>query len=347
VKRSFVFATCLVATTLPVELRAETLTLLIWEKYIAPKILERWTAETGTSVRQIFFDNGDDRDRLLADPHSDIDLAILSENVTSLYSRNGKLMEVSDETVPSAKNSVPRWRERCAGYGLPYFWGTLGIVYRSDKVTTPPTSWTDLLKPSKDRSGHIAMLTSYDDLLTPALILAGKSVSAESEADLKNAFAVLKAQAPSVKTYDYIITSSQNATYGSELYMALAYSGDQFVLNGTSSLPWKYVLPKEGSVLWVDCLAANAGSKRRDLAMKFLNFINQPDVAAENAIYLSLPTTNAAAMPLLPAAMKNDPQIFPPDTVVKASQFYKEYPAAVVQLRKRIVSAVTSIHEVK
>jgi len=340
-----VLSALLVATSSPVELRAETLNLLTWEKYISPKVLDRWTAETGTSVRQIFFDSGDDRDRILADPNSDVDLAILNENITSLYSRNGKLMEVSDKTVPSAKNSVPRWRQRCAGFGLPYFWGTLGIVYRSDKVQVPPTSWNDLLKPSKELSGHIAMMTGYDDLLTPPLILAGKSVATEDENELKSAFGVLKSQGAFVKTYDYIITSSQNATYGNELYMALAYSGDQFVLSEASSFPWKYVLPKEGSVLWVDCLAANANSKRRDLAMKFLNFINQPDVAAENAIYLSLPTTNAAAIPLLPAAMKNDPQIFPPDAVVEASQFYSEYAARTIQLRKRIVSAVTSIHD--
>jgi spermidine/putrescine transport system substrate-binding protein len=344
-KRFLVLSALVLATAIPMELRAETLNLLIWEKYISPKVLERWTKETGISVRQIFFDSGDDRDRLLADPNSDVDLAILNENVTSLYSRNGKLMEVSDKTVPSAKNSVPRWRERCAGYALPYFWGTLGIAYRADKVATPPTSWNDLLKPEKALAGHIAMQTGYDDLLTPALILTGSQVSTEDPAELKKAFEALKAQAPSVKTYDYVITSAQNATYGKDIYMALAYSGDQFVLSDTTSLPWKYVLPKEGSVLWVDCLAANANSKRRDSAMRFLNFINQPDVAAENAIYLSLPTTNAAAIPLLPEKMRSDPQIFPPQDVVEASQFYREYPATVVQLRKRIVSAVTGIHD--
>jgi spermidine/putrescine transport system substrate-binding protein len=335
----------LVAAMLPVELKAETLNLLIWEKYIAPKILERWTSETGIAVKQIYFDDGDERDRLLADPDSDIDLAILNENVTSLYSRNGKLMEVSDQTVPSAKNSVPRWRERCAGYALPYFWGTLGIVYRADKITTPPTSWNDLLKPQKDLSGHVAMQTGYDDLLTPALILSGSRVSSQDTAELKRAFEILAAQAPFVKTYDYVITSAQNVTYGKDLYMALAYSGDQFVLSDTTSFPWKYVLPKEGSVLWVDCLGVNANSKRRASAMRFLNFINEPDVAAENAIHLSLPTTNAAAIPLLPEKMRNNQEIFPSEDVVRTSQFYAEYPASVVQLRKRIVSAVTSIHD--
>lgn len=337
----------LAGTALPSGLHAETLNLLIWEKYISDQVVERWTAETGIAVRQIFFDDGGDRDRLMADPNADIDLAILNENISSLYSRNGMLVEVSPETVPSIDNSVPRWRERCAGYGVPYFWGTLGIVYRPDKVATPPTSWTDLLAPAADVSGHVAMQSTYDDLLTPPLILAGKSISTDDNDDLKAAFETLKSQAPFVKTYDYVITASQDASIADELYMALAYSGDQFTLDEITPHNWTYVLPKEGSVLWVDCMAVNAKSPRRDLALKFLDFINQPDVAAQNAIDLSMPTANAAAVPLLPAEMRDNPEIFPPEQTIAASQFYSEYPAAIIQLRKRIVSSVISIHDAR
>ncbi|MFC3073500.1 polyamine ABC transporter substrate-binding protein [Shinella pollutisoli] len=344
-KSMFLLGMLVAAVAAPTSLRAETLNLLIWEKYISDNVLKRWTEETGITVRQIFFDNGDDRDRLLADPNSDIDLAILNENITGLYSRQGMLVEVSERTVPSARHSVARWRERCFGYGIPYFWGTLGIVYRADKVETAPVSWADLLAPPKSLAGHVAMVSTYDDLLTPPLIMAGKSASTENEEELKAAFEMLKAQAPSVGTYTYIVTSSQDAAIGDDLHMALAYSGDQFTLSDVTSHPWKYVLPKEGSVLWVDCLGANANSPRRDLAVKFLDFINQPDVAAQNALDLSMPTANASAIPLLPAEMRDDREIFPAEETVAASQFYKEYPASVIQLRKRIVSAVMSIHD--
>ena len=346
-KSSVVLGVLAAVMSAPVSPRAETLNLLIWEKYISDKVLARWTEETGVSVRQIYFDSGDDRDRLIADPNTDIDLAILNENVTGLYSRNGMLVEVSEKTVPSAGNSVARWRERCSGYGIPYFWGTLGIAYRADRVATPPTSWVDLLSPAPALAGHVAMVSTYDDLLTPPLILAGKSASTEDENDLKQAFETLKAQAPSVGTYTYIVTSAQDSAIGDTLHMALAYSGDQFTLSEVTSHPWKYAVPKEGSVLWVDCLGANANSPRRDLALKFLDFVNRPEVAAENALDLSMPTANAAAIPLLPPEMRDNPEIFPPEETVAASQFYNEYPASVIQLRKRIVSAVMSIHDAR
>lgn len=344
-----IFALGMLATTaaLPTGLRAETLNLLIWEEYISENVLARWTEETGVEVRQIFFDNGEDRDRLIADPNADIDLAILNENISALYSRNGMLVEVTEETVPSTGNSIERWRERCFGHGVPYFWGTLGIVYRTDKLQTPPTSWTDILDPAPHLSGHIAMLSTYDDILTPPLILAGKSASTVNEAEMRDAFETLKRQIPFVRTYDYIVTSVQDASLADDLHMALAYSGDQFILNDMTSHTWKYALPEEGSVLWVDCLAAMEKSPRRDIAVRFLNFINQADVAAQNASDLSTSSANAAALPLLPAEMRDNPEIYPSEETIAASQFYSEYPASVIQLRKRILSAILSIHDAR
>ena len=107
------------------------------------------------------------------------------------------------------------------------------------------------------------MLQSYDDLLTPPSILARKSVSTQNGADLKIAFAMLKAQATSEKTYNYIVTSSQEKKSSNDPFTALAYSGDQFVLSKTLSTPWRYVVPAEGTVIWVDCMtvAANSNAK--------------------------------------------------------------------------------------
>ena len=324
---------------------AETLNLLIWEEYIASSVIETWTARTGVEIRQIYFDNGDERDRLLADPNSNIDLATLNDLGTAIHAESGTILRIDETSVPSIVNSAPRWRDQCRGHAVPYFWGTLGIVYREDELSAAPRSWKDLLVPAPETAGHIAMFTGYEDLLAPALILAGKSVSSEDPEDLKAAFAILKAQAPAVKSYDYVITSAQDPKDGAEIHIALAYSGDQFTLSRLTGKPWRYALPREGGVLWVDCLVANAHSPRKELALKFLDFMNQPEIAAENAAHLRMPTTNLAAISLLPEDMRSDPQIFPPDEAVAASSFYREFSAAAIQLRKRIASSVTGFHD--
>ncbi|KAB0678527.1 ABC transporter substrate-binding protein [Aureimonas leprariae] len=331
----------------PLAAKAETLNLLTWEKYISPRVLDAWRTETDSEIRQIYFDSAEGRDRILSDGNSEIDLAILNENATKLFRNKGMLQEISAASVPAIGYSVPRWRERCSGYGMPYFWGTLGIVYRADKTATPPTSWADLMQPAAELAGHIAMMGGSDDLLTPTLILAGKSVNTQSEADLKAAYASLRKQAPAVRTYDYVVTSLQNEAIGPELFMALAYSGDQFVLKGMDGHDWRYALPKEGSVLWVDCMAVTAASPRRALALRFLDFLNRPEISAMNAADLTMPTTNAAAMPLLPAAMREDAAIFPEQALIDNSHFYEENSAAVVQTRKRMLHSLLSFHDAR
>lgn len=327
--------------------KAETLNLLTWEKYLSSRVLEAWRAESGTELNQIYFDSGESRDSIIANGNSEIDLAVMNESVTKVFKKQSLLEEISEGSVPSIKNSVPRWRERCSGFGLPYFWGTLGIVYRADKLAVAPTSWTDLLSPAPELAGHIAMVGGFDDLLTPSLILNGKSINTQQEADLKAAYATLKAQAPSVRTYDYIVTSAQDGKIGPDLYMALAYSGDQFALNKDSGQDWRYVLPKEGSVLWVDCMGVLAASKQKDLALRFLDFLNRPEIAAMNAADLMMPTANEAAIPLLPETMRTDTQVFPSKAVIDSSAFYEENSAHTVQVRKRISNALISFHDAR
>jgi spermidine/putrescine transport system substrate-binding protein len=337
----------LIATAIPSSVSANTLNLLIWESYIDQKVIDRWVSKTGVDINQIFFDSGDKRDAILANPDSEIDLAVISETGSQLFGKKGELVELSEATTPSINTALPRWRERCGGYGVPYFWGTLGIVYRADKVIPAPTSWADLLMPATAMSGHIAMLNDHNDILVPPLILQGKSINASDIDTLKGAFAVLKGQSKDVITYDYVMTSIDNPEISANIYMALAYSGDQKTLNGKGVQPgpWRYVLPKEGSLIWVDCLAVNAKSPHRALALQFLDFMNSPENAAANAVSLGMPTANSEAVRLLPEGMRKDAEIFPPDAMVARGQFYEDPTVEAVQLRKRITSSLANFHD--
>ncbi len=105
---------------------AETLNLLIWESYIDQKILDRWTEKSGVAVNQIYYDSGDARDEVLADPNSNIDLVVVGENGAELFGKRGILEPLTEKNVPSLKDYQPQWTSRCAGYAMPYLWGTIG-----------------------------------------------------------------------------------------------------------------------------------------------------------------------------------------------------------------------------
>lgn len=341
------FFASIIACVLPFSAHAETLKLLNWEAYLAPSVIDQWQAETGIKIEQIYFDSDERRDAMLVDAkRHGIDLAIVDETASRLFGKRGIIFAPTPEQAPTLNNLVPRFREQCGRYSVPYMWGTLGIAYRTDKVSPAPTGWSALIDPAPYLKGHIGMMDDITDMLAPALFLQQQSLNTEDQKVLKSTFNLLKAQVPSVLTYDYAITYLQSNSKAKQLYMALVYSGDQHVLNEVSgNKHWQYVVPREGTVLWEDCITAISGSKHRDAAIRFIDFLNRPDVAARNAQALWVATPNAAAMKLLKADFRKDQEVFPSPEIMAKSQRYRPLSNAGQLLRKRITSAIIKLHD--
>lgn len=329
---------------------ADTLNLLNWEEYLSEAVIERWEAETGVTIQQVYFDSGDKRDEILAKPNHRIDVALTELISSDRFGERGLLEPIDAKLLPNLEHVPPRWRESCGVHGVPYLWGTLGIAYRHDRLPAAPTSWADLLQPARSDEPHIIMMEDHEDILAGALIYRQHSINTSNNDELKAAFELLKAQSPAVLTYEYAITSLRSQRYLDSADMALAYSGDQQVLNeveGVDGEPWRYVVPKEGTLLWVDCLSVPANGAQRELAYRFLNFISDPEIAALNATDLGVATTNAAAQALLPADIRQDTTIYPPDAVLQNSQVYQPRPLEATQTRRRIISALTNAHDAR
>lgn len=328
---------------------AEPLRVLNWEEYLSPVVIDLWESETGIKIEQIYFDNDDDRDRMLSNykDHS-IDLAMIDETSSELFGSAGKLIAVSEKEAPMVNHIESFWRDRCSRFATPYMWGTLGLAYRVDKISTPPSSWSEILQPSDRLKGHISMMDDHVDLLAPSLLVQGLSINSSDPQALKSAFDELSQQAPSVLTYEYPITYLGHGEHPEELYMGMVYSGDQYVLNEISGTTlWRYVVPKEGTVLWVDCLAVMEGSHNREAAIEFINFLNRPDIAAINSEAIYIATPNGAALELLSDEFKNDPVVFGGLKDRSKMQFYTPLEVEMILLRKRIVSSVKLIHDTK
>jgi spermidine/putrescine transport system substrate-binding protein len=326
---------------------ADTLRLLNWEDYLSEDVEALWQLK-GHSLDTVLFDNDEKRDAILinAKKHH-IDVAVVDETVGSLFGKQGQFIELNEHNIPSLAHIDPFWRDRCGKYAVPYFWGTMGIAYRSDKLSKPPTSWQDLLRPSDDLKGHISMMDDFTDMLAPSLFVQNFSLNTEDPTELKQVFADLKQQAPHILTYDYPITFLANSPKADQLYMAQVYSGDQSSMNAKAGAEdlWKYVVPQEGSLLWVDCLAISSESSNKELALSFVNFLNEPAVAAKNSLQLELATPNQTAKALLPKEFKEDTEIFPEQSILSRSQLYQVLSHENIKLRLRITNAVVNIYE--
>lgn len=324
--------------------QAETLNLLIWESYVDQTLLDRWTSKTGVAVHLAYYDRGDTRNDVLADPNSQVDLVVTGENSASLFGRNGVLEKLDETNLASLAGYDESWRKRCAGHGLPYLWGTMGILYRSDVVTDAPTSWRDLMHPAPALAGRIAMHGDHTEGFVPPLMLLGQSINTNDSATLKAAFTMMKEQASSVLTYDYVVSSIQNAAVGKNIHMALGYSGDQHVLNDKAGTPgiWRYAVPAEGTLSWLDCMSVVAKSPNKEKALALLDYLGSPENAAANALALNMPTTSRAAFALLPEAVRTDPAIYPSSEILAKSQYPEELSIESVQLRRRIINTLAN-----
>ncbi|MFD1329398.1 polyamine ABC transporter substrate-binding protein [Mycoplana ramosa] len=329
--------------------RAEQLQLLIWESYIDESILTDWTAKTGVEVHQTYYDSGDARDEVLSDPNSGVDLVVTGENGAKLFGDRGILSTLSTAKVPSLSEYDQSWVSRCGGYGVPYLWGTMGILYRSDMIPKTPTSWVDLMQPAEALRGHIAMYQDHNEAFVPALVLLAKSINANDNETLKQAYQLMKAQAPFVLTYDYIVTSIQNPLVGPQVQMALGYSGDQHTLNQKVGKggQWHYAMPKEGTLSWLDCLAVTDRSPRKDLALALLDHIASAASAARNAMALNMPTANREALARLPESIRNDPEIYPAPEIMAKSQYQQELTVPSVQARRRIINSLVQFRDTR
>ena len=168
---------------------AETLTILNWEDYLSDEVVTRWEQETGSKIKQVYFDSDAERDEMLIAYDSDaIDIAVIDETTSRSYGKSEILLDLSTANLPNTENNDELWSQRCSQYSVPYTYGTIGIAYRTDKVKSPPASWADFLNPPDDLTGHIAVLKESSDTLLPALMQRGYSNNTSNKDELKQAF---------------------------------------------------------------------------------------------------------------------------------------------------------------
>ena len=200
-------------------------------------------------------------------------------------------------------------------YSVPYTWNTVAIIYNKELVDEEPTSW-DILWDEKYK-GQILMFSNSRDAFAIACKKLGYSMNTESEEELREAAELLIEQKSLVQAYvmDQIFDKMEN----NEAAIAPYYAGD-----ATLMMPYNeniaVAFPEEGTNLFIDAACIPKNSQHKEAAEMFINFLNEPNVAAENAEFIGYATPNLAAYALLDSEVQEDEAIYPPEYVIENSE---------------------------
>jgi spermidine/putrescine-binding protein len=212
-------------------------------------------------------------------------------------------------------------------FTIPYLWGTTGIGYNKKMMPKPPTSWWDLW--DEKYSGKISILDNARDCISTGLLLKGLPETTTDEKDFAAVRDLLVKQRPLVKQYSS--TQYMDSLVAGELFMAMAWSGD--VLQSARENPHlDYVIPKEGSYMWVDNLCLVRGSQHREDTLRLVDYLLEGPVAADIANTVRYATPNAEAKKTLDKDLLKDPRVFPPPKMAKLLKFHSLLEPDIQQL---------------
>lgn len=324
---------------------AKELSLLIWANYMDPEVLGEFEKRTGIRVKQTYFYSDTARDELLLETGAGgFDLVIVNGGSIRVLAKRGWLEKVNEQDIDNLKLINPRWRNEHQSaklYGVPYFWGTLGIAYRKDLVPLGVSSWMDLLRPAEVVRGKVSMIRDSADMIGMALKALGYSLNSTDKKELKAAEMLLLEQAPYVKTYKYVSLDEHSALVSGQVSMSLMYNGDALMVQKYNN-NIAYVLPEEGGNIWVDYMCVLKKSANKTAANRFIDFINEPEIAARNAQYVYYATPNQAAEKLLPADFTNNQVIYPKGKAIQNSEFYQRLAPRAQKHRASIFSRIVN-----
>jgi spermidine/putrescine transport system substrate-binding protein len=301
-----------------------TLTVYNWGDYIDPDLVTKFEKQTGIHVIYQTFDSNEAMMTKIAQGGTTFDVAVPSEYAVDKMKHDHLLLPIDRSKLPNLKYINPYYLNLSFDphnqYSIPYFWGTVGIVYNSSMLGGKKiTSWNDLW--NKNLRNQVLLVDGAREVMGMGLNSLHYSLNDTNEAHLQQAKKKLDLLTPNVK-----------AIVGDEIKMLLAneeaaigvvWSGDAAeIMDQNDKL--NYVVPKEGSNLWFDNMVIPKTARNIKGAHEFINFMLDPKNAAQNAEYVGYSTPNQAALKYLPKSVSGDKRFYPDLGANKNLEVYKD-----------------------
>lgn len=301
-----------------------TLYLLNWGEYMDPELLKEFEAQNpDIKVKMTTTTSNEEMYTVCATEGTKIDIVVPSDYLVERFVQEDLLAELNFSNIPNFKYVEKAAQNRTFDpenkYSVPYFIGTVGIVYNKKLVNEEVDSWSILW--NEKYAKKIMMYDSIRDSMMVALSSLGYDINTTNPEELAEAGELLLAQKPLVRGYG--TDNIKDDMIGGSVALAIDYSGSavQAIMENEDLA---YVVPKEGSNVWMDNLVVLKSSKNKEAAERFINFMCEPEVAAQNSEFVGYTTPNDAALEFVDEEFTSNSAYTIPDGVLDRCVYFKD-----------------------
>ena len=309
----------------------EVLHVYNWSDYIAEDTITLFEETTGIKVTYDVYDSNEVLEAKLLAGNSGYDVVVPTADFMQRQIAAGVYASLDKSMLPNLEHMDPDLMAAAANYDPEnehasiHMWGTTGLGFNAPMVAerlgddAPTDSWALLFDPAnaeKLQDCGIALLDAPTEVLPAAMNYLGLDPQSIDPADFEKGAELLMKIRPYVRYFH----SSQYITdlANGDICLVLGWSGDVFQARdradeAENGVEIGYSIPKEGALQWIDMLAIPVDAPNKEAAHKFINFMMDPQISANNTNYVWYANGNAASTPLIDPDITSDPGIYPSD----------------------------------
>lgn len=298
----------------PDELEGE-LSIYNWADYVDPKTYPAFEKEFDVDITEDNYASNEDALAKLQAGAQGYDVVAPTGYMVEIMASEGILLELDHSKIPNLANVESRFLnlpfDPGNRFSVPKDYGTTGYGYRSDLVAEEMGSWEDFYRLAPKYSGRYTVLDSPPEVVGSALKMLGYSYNSTDPKEIEEATREMLKLKPHIRK---ITSSMRELLTSGEAYVSLTWNGEvgYVALDAPDA---RYVIPSEGTEIWLDNWAIVAGAPHPAAAHAYLNWHLQPKVQARDTEYHYYGSVVEGEEQYLDPAIANDPSVYPSEDV--------------------------------
>ncbi|NCY21236.1 spermidine/putrescine ABC transporter substrate-binding protein [bacterium] len=310
-------------STSPASNEEKKLNLYCWSEYIPQSVIDDFTKETGIRVAVENFSSNEEMVTKLLAGGGKYDVIQPSEYTVEALIRENQLLALNPSALSNLANISSEFRNMpydvSNKFSVPYMAGFVGICVNTDKVKTPVKSFADVFTPA--HKGRIVVLDDAREITSWAFAANKIGINDVTAENLEKVKPTLKKWLPLVRVYDS--DSPKTSLKNGDVDLGVVWSGEAALLYRDDK-KFTFVLPSEGSHLFVDNLAIPKAASHPQNAHLFINHILRPEVSRKISEAFPYYNPNSAARALLTNEEISNPASYPPAQDINRMQTFRD-----------------------